>query len=125
MAKRILFEKDGIRTWASNAAVDFTGTHEGLFVYDSSAFASYTAQSGFPNILSGIINGLGITSALGDDGLIVASATGAGAGGGAGIFLFQENGTTVNNVTADELTYIATIDTTAISAAITTDVVIV
>jgi len=116
---------DGVITWANNAAVDFTSTHEALFVTDSSNFAGYTGQGGFPGILAGIISGLGMTSALGDDGLIVANATGGSAGGGAGIFYFEENGVAVNNVTADELTYIASIETTAISAAITTDVAIV
>ncbi|MBT6241273.1 MAG: hypothetical protein HOI46_04515, partial [Rhodospirillaceae bacterium] len=116
---------DGVITWASNAAVDFTGTDEALFVTDSSNFAGYTGQGGFPGILAGIISGIGMTSALGDDGLIVANATGASAGGGAGIFYFQEDGVAVNNVTADELTYIASIEGTAISSGITSDINIV
>jgi hypothetical protein len=120
---------DGVITWAAvNGIADFsTGTHEALLISDGSAttnFADFlTTQSGAPTIIANIINSIGISTVTGGDGLVVFSETNAAVGGGAGVFFFEENGITVNNVTADELTYIATIDST--TATTTSDFAIV
>jgi hypothetical protein len=89
-----------------------------------SNFAGLMAQSGVPTIIANFINGIGISMTAGSDGLVVYSTTNAGSGGG-GVFLFEENGTTLNKVTADELTYIATIDTTTVTSGITSSIEIV
>ena len=118
---------DGVISWAAtNGAAYFTtNAHEALFVTDSvSNFAGLMAQSGVPTIIANFINGIGISTTAGSDGLVVYSTTNAGSGGG-GVFLFEENGTTLNKVTADELTYIATIDTTTVTSGITSSIEIV
>ena len=118
---------DSALTWATNSAVDFTTSHESLVLNDAttSNFASFMTQSGAPTIIANLMNSLGVISATGDDGLVVYTANHATSGYGGGVFLFQENGTTANNVTADELTYLSQIDSTALSSTITSDVTIV
>jgi len=116
---------DGILTWTTGAA-DFTNTHEAMYVADTTNnFAGQMAQSGLPTLLANLMNAVGVTTATGDDGLVLYSANLSGTGYGGGIFHFEENGTTLNNVTTDELTYIGTIDSTVISSSITSSVEIV
>ncbi|MBT4464655.1 MAG: hypothetical protein HOC60_08240 [Rhodospirillaceae bacterium] len=112
---------------ATNGIADFTNdTHEALFITDGvSNFAGLMAQSGVPTIIANFINGIGISTDAESDGLIAYSTTNAGSGYGGGVFLFEENGTTLNNVSANELTYIATIDSTVVTSNITSDIDIV
>ena len=98
---------DGSFTFVTDAAADFSTTHA-LMVVTGVDDADLVAAS-FTNLIS-TINGLGVTSANGDDALIVAQGTTDTA-----VYYFAENGSTANNVESGELSLLALIDTALVS----------
>lgn len=101
--------KDANFTFATNSAANFTTTHEGLLLTGQSDASLVT--SGFAALLAAI-NGAGITSAKGNDGLIVVQGSSDTA-----IFSYTENGTTLNNISAGELTLLGLVDGALVGAA--------
>jgi len=91
----------------TNGAANFTTTNEGWVV--TGLDDADLTQSGWANILTAL-NGLGVTSARGADGLIVVQGDTDTA-----IFAYSES-TTNNNIQASELTLMGVVDGLATSA---------
>ncbi|MCG8509781.1 MAG: hypothetical protein MI741_11195, partial [Rhodospirillales bacterium] len=103
---------DGTLSFATSTPANFTSTHDALLL-TSSLSESQLVAGGFADLLSAINghSGVGVTAAGGDDGLIVVQGASDTA-----IYLYQENGTTTNNVSADELSLLAVVDNALLSS---------
>jgi len=102
--------------FATNAAANFTTTHEAMLLTGQGLLDADLTTVGFGNVLTKI-NTLGVTAVTSNDGLIVVQGAANTA-----LYSYTENGTAVNNVTADELTLLGIvsaqlIDTTSIDVA--------
>ena len=91
---------NGSLTFVSDAAANFTSTHEALKVTGLSDANLLDLSS-----VTSAINSLGVTSTSGDDALIVAHGASDTA-----VYYFQENGSSANNVESGELSMLALID---------------
>ncbi len=100
---------DDTFAFQTNAAVNFTTTHEGLVFTGGLTDANLT-EANFTTI-AGFLNVVGITAAAGDDGLIIVQGATK-----SGIYLYVEDGTAANDVSASELTLLGTVDALITSA---------
>jgi len=101
---------DASLSWATDAAVDFNAAHEALFLTNAAGTALTDADltvAGFAALVAKINTYMSAGSAptSGVDALIAAQGSNSTA-----VYYYAENGTTVDNVTADELTLVSVVE---------------
>jgi len=108
---------NNVLTFATNTAANFTTTHEAMLLTGQNIANADLTTAGFGNVLAAI-NATGVSSAATNNGLIMVQGVSNTA-----LFSFTENGTTLNNVTADELSLLGIVsgqllDTTSIQVTV-------